>query len=112
MNFTKADRMCYAKQRFPSLIKAHCALGKMLADILHALKGGGFFYSCIATVSMVLPEPVNDFPNPPHRGGIAENSSSSFLLHLNFLINSIIPISNRDKPWKYASFNATALDIP
>ena len=31
MKFTKADRMCFNKRRYPNLIKAHCALGVMLA---------------------------------------------------------------------------------
>lgn len=30
VKFTKADRMCYTKRRYPSMIKAHCALGTML----------------------------------------------------------------------------------
>lgn len=30
MKFTKADRMCFTKRRYPNLIKAHCALGTML----------------------------------------------------------------------------------
>ena len=27
MNFTKADRMCFAKRRYPNMIKAFCAIG-------------------------------------------------------------------------------------
>lgn len=30
MKFTKADRMCFAKRRYPNQIKAACAIGTIL----------------------------------------------------------------------------------
>ncbi len=29
MKYTKADRMCYSKRRYPSMIAAFCAIGKI-----------------------------------------------------------------------------------
>jgi hypothetical protein len=46
MKFTKADRMCYSKRRFPTEIKAACAIGNMKAKYSDASQVIWQWYQC------------------------------------------------------------------
>lgn len=62
MKFTIAERMCFNKRRYPNMIKAHCALGKMLGTYPDAALHQWRVYECPVCRGFHLTKEQQDKP--------------------------------------------------
>lgn len=71
MKWSKAEVMCYRKKRYPNLIKAHCALGKMLATYPDAPLHQWHVYECPVCRGFHLTKQPQDNPEYQKRRWMA-----------------------------------------